>query len=208
MHFIKLNSIIVIFTILILVFHLAITSQIKFANAEDLVNYNNNFQIYTQPDDPNKTTAINNIDCVVNFMQTYVYTSSTFDNCNKSNSTPNTQNTQGFSSPPPDNPQTDFSQANNPGVIRIVDANSNNGNAAPIQTFTINPSEDTKSKDNNNNNNDDNNKSKDNKKEYNENTVTKDERKILLKACFDRKYDKGNYLSNKEIISCAKDYNS
>ncbi|HEX8677612.1 MAG TPA: hypothetical protein VF700_10355, partial [Segetibacter sp.] len=46
------------------------------------------------------------------------------------------------------------------------------------------------------------------KKVYNENTVTKEERKILLKACFERAEDKGNYISSKEMKDCAENYNS
>jgi hypothetical protein len=56
--------------------------------------------------------------------------------------------------------------------------------------------------DNDNNNNDDENKV------YNESTVTKQERKLLLTACFERAYDKGNYLSTEEIVNCAENYNS
>jgi hypothetical protein len=48
----------------------------------------------------------------------------------------------------------------------------------------------------------------DEKKVYNENTVTKEERKILLKACFERAEDRGNYISSKEMKECAENYNS
>ena len=45
-------------------------------------------------------------------------------------------------------------------------------------------------------------------KVYNENTVNKQERKLLLTTCFERAYDQGDYLSTGEIVDCANNYNS
>ena len=201
-------------------------SSVKLVNAAtgDLVNYNNNFNMYTSPNDPNKDSAMLNADCVVNFMQTYVYAASSADNCN-STSTPATpieqsQTPMQSQSYPaaPDGPQTGVSgQSDSVGIVKVVDTSNPNGaTVAPIQSTSFatnqnNPNDkDDNDKDarNNDDDNDDNDNDKDENKVYNENTVTKEERKLLLTTCFERAYDKGDYLSTEEIVKCAENYNS
>ena len=201
-------------------------SSVKLVNAAsgDLVNYNNNFNMYTSPNDPNKDSAMLNANCVVNFMQTYVYAASSADNCN-STSTPATpieqsQTPMQSQSYPaaPDGPQTGVSgQSDSVGIVKVVDTNNPNGaTVAPIQStsFTTNQNnpndKDDNDKDarNNDDDNDNNDNDKDENKVYNENTVTKEERKLLLTTCFERAYDKGDYLSTEEIVKCAENYNS
>ena len=201
-------------------------SSVKLVNAAtgDLVNYNNNFNMYTSPNDPNKDSAMLNANCVVNFMQTYVYAASSADNCN-STSTPATpieqsQTPMQSQSYPaaPDGPQTGVSgQSDSVGIVKVVDTSNPNGaTVAPIQSTSFatnqnNPNDkDDNDKDarNNDDDNDDNDNDKDENKVYNENTVTKEERKLLLTTCFERAYDKGDYLSTEEIVKCAENYNS
>lgn len=137
-------------------------SSIKLANAAsgDLVNYNNNFDLYTSPNDPNKDSAMQNADCVVNFMQTYVYAASTAQNCNSPStpasptdqnqiqgqpqyqSQPNAQGQgQGFQTA--DGPQTGTpGQSGDVGIVRVVDGigsgTSSPGSIthAPVQSTT------------------------------------------------------------------------
>jgi hypothetical protein len=234
-------------------------SSVKLVNAApgDLVNYNNNFNMYTSPNDPNKDSAMRNANCVVNFMQTYVYAASSANNCNSTPApTPTTPADQTQTplqsqspvqsqtySAAPEGPQTGVtSQGESIGIVKVVDSNANNeGTFAPVQTTSSaitqnNPEEgndkdardkddddndndkDARDKDDDDNDNDkdardkdddDNDNDKDSEtKVYNENTVTKQERKLLLTACFERAYDKGEYLSTKEIAKCAENYNS
>src|ERR1044072_9723142 len=88
MYYNKLTSGFVSAIFLLLVISSVNFSSIKLINAAtgDLVNYNNNFQMYTSPNDPNKDSAMQNADCVVNFMTSYVYTASSAENCNNSGS--------------------------------------------------------------------------------------------------------------------------
>ncbi|HKR73476.1 MAG TPA: hypothetical protein VJR94_05130 [Candidatus Nitrosocosmicus sp.] len=209
-------------------------SSVKLVNAApgDLVNYNNNFNMYTSPNDPNKDSAMQNADCVVNFMQTYVYAASSADNCNNT-STPATPTEQSqtpmqsqtpyqsqsypAAAAAPDGPQTGVSgQSDSVGVVKVVDtSNSNGANLAPIQSTSFTTNQNNPNDDNDNDkdardkdNDDDNDNDKDENKVYNENTVTKEERKLLLTTCFERAYDKGDYLSTEEIVKCAENYNS
>ncbi|HEX5905236.1 MAG TPA: hypothetical protein VFY50_04245, partial [Candidatus Nitrosocosmicus sp.] len=71
-----------------------------------------------------------------------------------------------------------------------------------------NEGNDKDARDKDNDKDDDNEGNDSETKVYNENTVTKQERKLLLTACFERAYDKGEYLSTKEIVKCAENYNS
>jgi hypothetical protein len=246
MYFNKVTSSAVSAVFLLLILSSVNFSSIKIANAAegDLVNYNNNFDIYTSPNDPNKDSAMQNADCVVNFMQTYVYAASSAENCNNPNSTaqqpqadqnqiqgqpqyqgryqPQSATGQGFQST--DGPQTGTpSQSGEVGVVKVVDGNVGSGtnsvsnSFAPVQSTPLavpqpNNNDDDNNNDNDNNakdndNGDDNNNDNDNKV-YNEKTVTKDERKLLLTACFERGYDKGDYLSTEEIVKCAENYNA
>ncbi len=187
-----------------------------------LVNYNNNYNGYTSPDiPPDKESALQNIDCVVNFMQSYVFTSSSVPSsyaCNKdtaatTNDDPNWyQSNQGRYTSSTDDAQQDFHQDSGTiGTVKVMDLNGTDnidGHPAPYSyssyfkpavTYKINMQ---------NENDDDDDDDDDEKKVYNENTVTKEERKILLKACFERAEDKGNYLSSKEMKECAENYNS
>ncbi len=179
------------------------------------VNYNNNYNAYTSPDTPSdKESALQNIDCVVNFMQSYVFTSSSVpssSSCNKDTTTTTTdapnwyQSNKGWYPPSKDNAQQDSGL----GAGKVIHLNGSNnidehlasytypGYFTPAVTYKI----DMQSENDNDNDNDE-------KKVYNENTVTKEERKILLKACFERAEDKGNYLSSKEMKECAENYNS
>ena len=88
MYYNKLTSGFISAIFLLLVISSVNFSSIKLINAAtgDLVNYNNNFQMYTSPNDPNKDSAMQNADCVVNFMTSYVYTASSAENCNNSGS--------------------------------------------------------------------------------------------------------------------------
>ncbi len=256
-------------------------SSVKLVSAAtgDLVNYNNNFDIYTSPSDPNKDSAMQNADCVVNFMQTYVYASSSADSCtNTAAPTPATPSdqaqtpiqSQGYPStvssipaqqataaPPaapiataaPEGPQTGVAdQGESVGVVRVVDNNTNGGTLAPIQSSSSSTNaqddddkddkdardkdddddkddkdardkdddddkddKDARDKDDDDARDKDDDDDRDNDSEtkiYNENTVTKQERKLLLTTCFERAYDKGDYLSTKEIVKCAENYNS
>ena len=155
MYFNKVTSSAVSAVFLLLILSSVNVSSIKLANAAegDLVNYNNNFDIYTSPNDPNKNSAMQNADCVVNFMQTYVYASSSAQNCNNPSSTPQQQQQsqspvdqnqiqgqpqyqrqyqpqaatgQGFQSA--DGPQTGTpSQSDEVGVVKVVDAKGGSG---------------------------------------------------------------------------------
>ncbi|HKX97246.1 MAG TPA: hypothetical protein VJL78_05375 [Candidatus Nitrosocosmicus sp.] len=214
-------------------------SSIKLVDAAtgDLVNYNNNFQTYTSPNDPNKDSAMQNADCVVNFMTSYVYTSSSAENCNNSGSSmgssssspsmsPSTPSSQSQGLTSTDGPQTGMTDGSGVGVVRVVDTNPNAGSYTPAQSssfvtnnsnpsdtnnMNVNVNDDNKDndKDAKDSNNDDDNKDNDkDAKVYNENTVNKEERKLLLTTCFERAYDKGNYLSTGEIVDCANNYNS
>ena len=255
MYFNKVTSTVVSAMFLLLILSSVNFSSVKLVNAAtgDLVNYNNNFNMYTSPSDPNKDSAMQNANCVVNFMQTYVYAASSANNCNSAPTpaipadqaqTPLQGQTpvQGQSYPAaPEGPQTGVSsQGESVGVVKVVDNNTNGGTFAPVQTtsFTTNQNnadndddndkddndKDARDKDNDDDNdkddndkdardkdNDDDNDNNDSDSEtkvYNENTVTKQERKLLLTACFERAYDKGEYLSTKEIVKCAENYNS
>jgi hypothetical protein len=179
------------------------------------VNHNNNYNYYASPGTPpGKESALQNIDCVVNFMQSYVFTSSSVPSsysCNKDTTTttkddPNWyQSNQGWYPPSIDNTQQDFQQYSGLGTMKVIDLNGSNNidehlasyshpsHFTPTVTYNI----DMQSE------NDD-----DEKKVYNENTVTKEERKLLLKACFERAEYKGNYISSKEMKECAENYNS
>ena len=242
MYFNKVTSGIVSAIFLLLILSSVNVSSIKLANAAegDLVNYNNNFDIYTSPNDPNKDSAMQNADCVVNFMQTYIYASSSAQNCNNPSSTPQQQQSQppvdqnqiqgqpqyqrqyqpqqatgqGFQAT--DGPQTGTSaQSDEVGVVKVVDGNKGSGtnsvssSFAPVQSTSFavpQQDNDKNAKDNDNDDNDNNNK--DGNKIYNEKSVSKDERKLLLTTCFERGYDKGNYLSTEEIVKCAENYNA
>ncbi len=259
MYYNKLTSGFISAIFLLLVISSANFSSIKLVNAAtgDLVNYNNNFQTYTSPNDPNKDSAMQNADCVVNFMTSYVYTSSSAENCNNSGTatgssspsvSPAAPSSQSQGLPSTDGPQTGVTDGSGVGVVRVVDMNSNAGGYTPAQsssfvTTNSNPSDtnnvnvnddnndndkDAKDKDNNDNdkdakdkdnddndkdakdkdNDDDNNDNDKDAKVYNESTVTKEERKLLLTTCFERAYEKGDYLSTGEIEKCAKNYNS
>jgi hypothetical protein len=261
MYFNKVTSTVVSAMFLLLILSSVNFSSVKLVNAAtgDLVNYNNNFNMYTSPSDPNKDSAMQNANCVVNFMQTYVYAASSANNCNSAPTpavpadqaqTPLQGQTpaQGQSYPAaPEGPQTGVSsQGESVGVVKVVDNNTSGGTFAPVQTtsFATNQNnadnddddndkdardkdnddddndKDARDKDNDDDDNDkdardkdndDDNNNNDNNSEtkvYNENTVTKQERKLLLTACFERAYDKGDYLSTKEIVKCAENYNS
>ena len=236
MYYNKLTSGFISAIFLLLVISSVNFSSIKLVDAApgDLVNYNNNFQTYTSPNDPNKDSAMQNADCVVNFMSSYVYTASSAENCNNSGSgvgssssaspsgSPAAPSSQSQSLTSTDGPQTGVKDGSSVGVVRVVDTNSNAGSYAPAQSSSFattnnNPNDtnnmnvnvidddndkDAKDKDND----DDNNDNDKDAKVYNEYTVTKEERKLLLTTCFERAYDKGNYLSTEEIEKCAKNY--
>ena len=257
MYFNKLAPTVISAMFLLLILSSVNFSSVKLVNAAtgDLVNYNNNFNMYTSPNDPNKDSAMQNANCVVNFMQTYVYAAGSADNCNNASTpaTPAEQSQTPVQSqaypPASDGPQTTVGGlSDSAGVVKVVDTNNPNGATfAPVQStaFTSNqnnPNDDDNDKDkdardkdnddddkddndNNRNDDDDNDKDKDARdkdndddndnnnnddenKVYNESTVTKQERKLLLTACFERAYDKGNYLSTEEIVNCAENYNS
>ena len=233
MYFNKLAPTVISAMFLLLILSSVNFSSVKLVNAAtgDLVNYNNNFNMYTSPSDPNKDSAMQNANCVVNFMQTYVYAASSANNCNSAPipavpadqaQTPLQGQTpvQGQSYPAaPEGPQTGVSsQGESVGVVKVVDNNTNGGTFAPVQTTSVatnqnnaDNDDDDNDKDARDKDNDDDNNNNDNDSEtkvYNENTVTKQERKLLLTACFERAYDKGDYLSTKEIVKCAENYNS
>jgi hypothetical protein len=244
MYFNKLAPTVISAMFLLLILSSVNFSSVKLVNAAtgDLVNYNNNFNMYTSPNDPNKDSAMQNANCVVNFMQTYVYAAGSADNCNNASTpaTPAEQSQTPVQSqaypPASDGPQTAVGgQSDSAGVVKVVDTNNPNGATfAPVQStaFTSNQNnpndndDDKDDKDNNRNDDDDdddkdkdardkdndddndNNNNDDENKVYNESTVTKQERKLLLTACFERAYDKGNYLSTEEIVNCAENYNS
>ena len=186
-----------------------------------LVDYNNRYNVYSSPGTPppDKESALQNIDCVVNFMQSYVFTSSSVPSpysCNKDTTTTTTtkddpnwyQSNQGWYPPSTDNTQQrDFQQYSGLGTMEVIDPNGSNNIDEHLASYpypsyftpTVTYKVDTQSEKDNDN---------DGKKVYNENTVTKEERKILLKACFERAEDKGNYISSKEMKECAENYNS
>ncbi|MDQ2685975.1 MAG: hypothetical protein M3Y25_09070, partial [Thermoproteota archaeon] len=117
-------------------------------------------------------------------------------------------------------PQTGVTdQSDSVGVVRVVDNNTNGATPFPVQSTSTTTSPQNNADDDNDNDDkdakgkddDDDNDDNDNEfetKVYNENTVTKEERKLLLTTCFERGYDKGDYLSTKEIVKCAENYNS
>jgi hypothetical protein len=218
MHFSKIKISFILFILLGFAYFALSSSTTNTVKAyEYLVNYNNNYNFYTSPDSVEKESAIKNIDCVVNFMQSYVYTSSSADTCNKA--IPNNDNNnryQTFQSknpnPTPDSTQQTFQQNSDIGIVKVVDLNSVNSisNYPATYTYSSYSTSTTYTQEDKGKNND-NDKSKNNgnnDKVYNENTVTKEERKILLKACFERAEDKGNYISSNEIKKCAENYNS
>ena len=241
MYYNKLTSGFISAIFLLLVISSVNFSSIKLVNAAtgDLVNYNNNFQMYTSPNDPNKDSAMQNADCVVNFMTSYVYTASSAENCNNSGSgmsssssnspssmSPSTPSSQSQGLTSTDGPQTGVKDGSGVGVVRVVDTNSNTGSYTPAQSssfvtnnsnptdtnnMNVNVNDDNNDNDkdakDNNNDNDNNDNDKD-AKVYNENTVNKQERKLLLTTCFERAYDNGDYLSTGEIVDCASNYNS
>jgi hypothetical protein len=263
----KVTSTVISAMFLLLILSSVNLSSVKLVNAAtgDLVNYNNNFNMYTSPNDPNKDSAMQNADCVVNFMQTYVYAASSADNCSSPSTPPTPTPTEQSqtpmqsqtpyqsqayqATPVPEGPQTAVSgQSDSAGVVKVVDTtNANGATLTPIQSTSFatnqnNPQDDdnddndkdARDKDNDDDNddndkdardkdndddNDDNDKDardkdndddndKDENKVYNENTVSKQERKLLLTTCFERGYDKGDYLSTEEIVKCAENYNS
>jgi hypothetical protein len=149
-------------------------------------------------------------------MQSYVFTFSSVPSsysCNKDATTttkddPNWyQSNRGWYPPSIDNTQQDFQQYSGLGAVKVIDLNGSSNidehlasysypsHLTPTVTYKVNMQSE------NDNDNDE-------KKVYNENTVTKEERKLLLKACFERAEDKGNYISSKEMKECAENYNS
>ena len=150
MYYNKLTSGFISAIFLLLVISSVNFSSIKLVNAAtgDLVNYNNNFQMYTSPNDPNKDSAMQNADCVVNFMTSYVYTASSAENCNNSDSSnmggsssssspsmsPSTPSSQSQGFAPTDGPQTGVKDGSGVGVVRVVDTNPNSGNNLPTQS--------------------------------------------------------------------------
>ncbi len=224
MYYNKLTSGFISAIFLLLVISSVNFSSIKLVDAAqgDLVNYNNNFQTYTSPNDPNKDSAMQNADCVVNFMTSYVYTTSSAENCNNSGTgTSSSSSPQMSPAVPPsqsqglsssDGPQTGTTDGSGVGIVRVVDTNSSADRSAPVQSssFTTTTTSSNPNDTNNMNvdvdNDDDNNDNDKDAKVYNENTVNKEQRKLLLTTCFERAYDKGNYLSTEEIEKCAKNY--
>ena len=195
MYYNKLTSGFVSAIFLLLVISSVNFSSIKLINAAtgDLVNYNNNFQMYTSPNDPNKDSAMQNADCVVNFMTSYVYTASSAENCNNSDSSnmggsssssssspsmsPSTPSSQSQGFAPTDGPQTGVKDGSGVGVVRVVDTNSNAGNNLPTQSsssLATNNSNPANTNTNNNvnvnvddDNNDNDNNAKDNNNDNN-----------------------------------------
>ncbi|HZH38693.1 MAG TPA: hypothetical protein VEX17_01375, partial [Bacillales bacterium] len=138
--------------------------------------------------------------------------------CNKDTTTTTTttddpnwyQSNQGWYPPSTDNTQQrDFQQYSGLGAVKVIDLNGSGNVDEHLASYshpsyltpTVTDKIDMQSENDNDNDND-------GKKVYNENTVTKEERKILLKACFERAEEKGNYISSKEMIECAENYNS
>jgi hypothetical protein len=222
MHFNKIKFGFIFFVFLGLMFYSLSSLTTKTVYAYDyLVNYNNNYNIYTSANTPpDKESALQNIDCVVNFMQSYVFTSSSVpssNTCDKDRLTTTTpsdgdiieyQSDQGQHLSPIDNTQQTSQQDTGVGIVKVISPNNINeplasyshpSHSTPTVTYQGNIQ---------NENSDGNDNGNDEKKEYNENTVTKDERKILLKACFERAEDKGNYISSEEMKKCAENYNS
>lgn len=205
MYFNRLHSVFISTIFILLILNAINFSTLKITYAYDnLINYNNNFQLYAPRDDPNKISAINHIDCVVNFMQRYIFTSSSADGCNRDTTT----NSQAGGNPPPDNPQTGFPQQSTVGVVKVVNVNSKDAEPMPVKssstsTHHTSSSQDTISKHSHNKHK---HKEDHGKKVYNENNVGKDDRKILLTTCFERAYNKGHHLSSNEIVHCAKNY--
>lgn len=219
MHFSKIKISLVFFVFLGLTSYGLSSLPTKAVYGYDyLVNHNNSYNVYSSPGTPHdKESALQNIDCVVNFMQSYVFTSfsvpSSYSSCSKDTITtteddPNWyQSNQGWYPPSIDNTQRDFHRDSGLGAVKVIDLNGSNNidehlashshpsYFTPAVTYKIG----TQSENDNDN---------DEKKVYNENTVTKEERKILLKACFERAEDKGNYISSKEMKECAENYNS
>jgi hypothetical protein len=217
MHFNKIKISLMFFVFLGLIYYGLSSMPTKAVHGYDyLVNHNNNYNVYTSPDTtPGKESALQNIDCVVNFMQSYVLASSSVPSsyaCNK-DTTPTTddpnwhQSNQGRHPSSMDNKQQDIQQDSGIDTVKVIDLNGLNNmdehpasypypsHFTPAVTYKINMQSE---RDNDS----------DEKKVYNENTVTKEERKLLLKACFERAEDKGNYISSKEMKECAKNYNS
>lgn len=221
MHFNKIKISLMFFVFLGLTSYALSSSPTKAVYGYDyLVNYNNNYNDYissgTPP--PDKESALQNIDCVVNFMQSYLFTASSGTSpysCNKNTTTTTTddpnwyQSNQGWYPPSIDNTQQDFQQYSGLGTVKVIDLNGSNDIDEHLGSYshpsyftpTVTHKIDMQSENDNDNDNDE-------KKVYNENTVTKEERKILLKACFERAEDKGNYISSKEMKECAENYNS
>lgn len=219
MHFNKIKISLMFFVFLGLMSYGLSPLPTKAAYGYDyLVGYNHNYNDYTfLGTPPDKESALQNIDCVVNFMQSYVFTSFSVPSsysCNKDTTTTTTttkddpnwhQSNQGLYPSPIDNTQRDFKQDSGLGTVKVIDLNGPNNidehlafysgpsHFTPAVTYKINMQSENDS---------------DEKKVYNENTVTKEERKILLKACFERAEDKGNYISSKEMRECAENYNS
>jgi hypothetical protein len=190
-----------------------------------LINQNNNYDVYTTPNTPDKEYALQNIDCVVNFMQSYAlisssptYSTPSSNSCSNGKSTAptNDDDTSNYGSnqyqnaPPTGNNQQAFQQDTGIGIVKVISLNGSDnfsespaqysyaGHSSPVVTYQVS----------NNNENSGDEDNEEGKKVYNENTVTKEERKLLLKACFERAEDKGNYISSKEIKDCAENYNS
>jgi hypothetical protein len=219
MHFNKINISLMFFVFLGLTSYGLSSLPTKAVYGYDyLANYNNNYNVYTSPDTPpDKESALLNIDCVVNFMQSYVFTSSSVPSsysCNKDTTTtkdvPNWyQSNQGWYTPSIDDTQQDFQQDSGLGIVKIIDLNGSNNIDEHLASYSY-PSYFTPAVTHKINMQSENDNDNDNgeKKVYNENTVTKEERKILLKACFERAEDKGNYISSKEMKECAENYNS
>ncbi len=219
MHFDKIKFSLFFFVFLGLTSYGLSSVQTKTVYGYDyLVNYNNNYNnnnVYASSNTtPDKESALQNIDCVVNYMQGHVSTSHSVPSsytCNKdttTNDNPNWyQSNQGRYIPSIDNAQQDFQQDTGLGIVKVIDLKGSNNvdehpesysyssYYKPTVTYRIDM-QNEKPNDN------------DDKKVYNENTVTKEERKILLKACFERAEGKGNYISSKEMKKCAENYNS
>jgi hypothetical protein len=185
-----------------------------------LVKYNNNYNVYAPPDTPpDKESALQNIDCVVNFMQSYLFTFSSLPSsypCNKDTTTTTTttkndpnwyQSNQGWYPPSIADTQQYFQQDTGLGAVKVIDLNGSNNIDEHLASYSY-PSYFTPAVTHNINMQSENDNDNDEKKVYNENTVTKEERKLLLKACFERAEDKGNYISSKEMKECAENYNS
>src|SRR5918993_876793 len=119
MHFNKIKIGFIFFVFLgLMSYSLSSLTTITVYAYDYLVNYNNNYNIYTSANTPpDKESALQNIDCVVNFMQSYVFTSSSVpssNTCDKDRSTTTTptnddpieyQSNQGQYLPPIDNTQ-------------------------------------------------------------------------------------------------------